>query len=573
MANSELKIAPIARAKDDWGISYPRDWPVLNPYADEARKKAKGQETKEQRAKLEAANELPLDPFEPDSIVYYGPLEEGQEYMEIGATEVVGYGDPSVPTDEERRSWVGLAALGECSLKLTVGEEVAANDAKPDHIDEKALLKQWPVMVHTRGSSGADKGISEICKFMTAKNYDPDWADEWVDAGDIIPEQFVKLTVKDSVKSAHLAVAVAMLLGWLPAEMSCPKCGGSMRLVEEPDYMDNLHWRCNEDGKTKGAGKASKKGKKANKAAERCNVRKKVRYGTWMETSNANLGRILLAIYYWEAGVKEENISKWTVLAPKTIQKITKACRLIAANFMVANPNLNKIGGPGITVQIDETFTGKMKYKKGKPRIQTWVLGAIEDPETLPDHQTRPKSFSITVPNRTRATLIPILKSKIKEGTKIHSDGWRAYFTLGSHGYTWDWVNHSEYFKDPSTGVHTNRIEGYWKHMKKCIPHGTRRRIVEEYVQLHNFREFCKSHSEFGKLGVFGLLGRAASQVKLLVKQGNRIHNMFEAIKIVTRNPLPVPPPAPQKPQPTKRSRGRPPKRRGRGRGRRAGKK
>ena len=128
MANSELKMA-----EDDWAIRYPSHWPVINPYADEARRKG---QTKEQRAKFEAANELPLDPFQPDPVVYYGPLEEGQENM-----EVVGYGDPSVPTDQERRSWVGMAALGESSLQLTVGKELAENDRLPDHIDEKVLLK------------------------------------------------------------------------------------------------------------------------------------------------------------------------------------------------------------------------------------------------------------------------------------------------------------------------------------------------------------------------------------------------------------------------------------------------
>ena len=120
-------------AEDDWAIRYPSHWPVINPYADEARRKG---QTKEQRAKFEAANELPLDPFQPDPVVYYGPLEEGQENM-----EVVGYGDPSVPTDQERRSWVGMAALGESSLQLTVGKELAENDRLPDHIDEKVLLK------------------------------------------------------------------------------------------------------------------------------------------------------------------------------------------------------------------------------------------------------------------------------------------------------------------------------------------------------------------------------------------------------------------------------------------------
>ena len=102
-------------------------------------------------------------------------------------------------------------------------------------------------------------------------------------------------------------------------------------------------------------------------------------------------------------------------------------------------------------------------------------------------------------------------------------------------------------------------------HMKKGIPRGTRRSKVEEYIQLNNFHNWCKTHSEINKLGVFGLLGRAASQVKLQDKgrQGDRFPNMLEAIKIVTRNPLPLPPAPPKRP-PTGRPRGRPFKRRGR---------
>ena len=190
------------------------------------------------------------------------------------------------------------------------------------------------------------------------------------------------------------------------------------------------------------------------------------------------MGRILLAIYYWLPGyLPAHQISKYTTLSIGIVDKITKACRLVAANFMVQNPHLTKIGGIGrdgkpIIVQIDESFCGKNKYGREKTRKQTWVLGGIESKENLPEGQKVGRSFRMTVPNRTRATLIPILKYKIEENTLIWSDGWSSYFCLANHGFEWNWVNHSKTFKDPLTGVNTNHCEGMWKWMKKGIPHG-----------------------------------------------------------------------------------------------------
>ena len=54
-------------------------------------------------------------------------------------------------------------------------------------------------------------------------------------------------------------------------------------------------------------------------------------------------------------------------------------------------------------------------------------------------------------------------------GTTIYTDVWRAYQQLPDLGYTHSWVNHTLYFKDPVTGVHTNRQEGLWKHIRAGV--------------------------------------------------------------------------------------------------------
>ena len=56
----------------------------------------------------------------------------------------------------------------------------------------------------------------------------------------------------------------------------------------------------------------------------------------------------------------------------------------------------------------------------------------------------------------------------VRPGTTIWSDEWRANSRVGhlpgvtSHGV----VNHSLYFVEPVTGVHTQAIESYWNRVK-----------------------------------------------------------------------------------------------------------
>ena len=248
-----------------------------------------------------------------------------------------------------------------------------------------------------------------------------------------------------------------MLHGWVPNTAKCDKCDGDMRLGTSPNYADELSWVCKGEGK-----RAAKIGKKRR---NKCQGRKSIRSGTWLDSFGSNLGRMLLCIYYWFNGTANITIvSKYTGLGYKTVQRLIKCCCLIAANFMVQNQELTKLGGIGkdgrpIKIQIDETFCGKRKYNKGKYNPKTtWVLGGVEDPANLPDGR-KLRSFNISVPNQTRATLIPILKYYIEAGSIIWSDGWSSYFNLPAHGYNWDWVNHSQTFKDKVSGV----IRIVWK--------------------------------------------------------------------------------------------------------------
>src|SRR4051794_20645916 len=70
------------------------------------------------------------------------------------------------------------------------------------------------------------------------------------------------------------------------------------------------------------------------------------------------------------------------------------------------------------------------------------------------------------VNKRDKATLWPIIKAEVKEGTEIHSDEWSAYRGLERAGYIHRTVNHKKFFVDPVSGAHTQSIESLWRIVK-----------------------------------------------------------------------------------------------------------
>ena len=81
-----------------------------------------------------------------------------------------------------------------------------------------------------------------------------------------------------------------------------------------------------------------------------------------------------------------------------------------------------RLGGPGVVCQIDESlFCHKQKNHVGRvSENQIWVFG-------IADTSFRPaKVYIEIVPDRSAATLIPIIHRVIRPGTIIHSDQWGA---------------------------------------------------------------------------------------------------------------------------------------------------
>jgi transposase-like protein len=123
------------------------------------------------------------------------------------------------------------------------------------------------------------------------------------------------------------------------------------------------------------------------------------------------------------------------------------------------------IGGTDKIVEIDESKFGKRKYHRGHRVEGQWVFGGME--------RGSGKVFMVPVEDRTKDTLLAIIKDYIKPGTTIYSDCWKSYDCLKDEGFVHCTVN-SINFVDPESGAHTNGIESSWRHAKRFMPHYSR---------------------------------------------------------------------------------------------------
>lgn len=182
---------------------------------------------------------------------------------------------------------------------------------------------------------------------------------------------------------------------------------------------------------------------------------------TLFSKSKLRPSQLLNLLYYWIIGA---NHSMMKIMGGHSDRTITQF--IVDVNNMVSNMIEEQdeiIGGPNIIVEIDESKFSKRKNNRGHHVEGAWVIGGVE-------RTPHRKMFAIQVQNRNSSTISQIIEKHVHEGSIIYTDCWKGYDYLeGSEKYMHRKVNHSLYFKDPITGIHTNSIEGTWAAVKSKI--------------------------------------------------------------------------------------------------------
>ena len=236
------------------------------------------------------------------------------------------------------------------------------------------------------------------------------------------PQQMTfKRLVLEVIKDDETTMYWMMRHNLLKNSLNCQKCGSSCRIIPR---KGSFAWRCPRKG---------------------CQAVSSVRSDSFFAGSHLKLDEILAITYWWARGSTVSRAMHETGHSSRTIVDWYNFHRDVCAQYLIDHPV--QVGGPGKTVEIDESKFGRRKYHRGRYQEGHWVFGGVE--------RGSGDAFMVEVQNRTTSTLLPIIQQYVRPGTTVLSDEWRAYSQIPSLGMTHQTVNHSLNFVDLNTRVHT----------------------------------------------------------------------------------------------------------------------
>jgi len=155
---------------------------------------------------------------------------------------------------------------------------------------------------------------------------------------------------------------------------------------------------------------------------------------------------------------------------------------------------------PGVfsgTVEVDETYVGgRWKNKRKSIRDKGTKRGRGTKKQPVFGILCRNGQVWAEIVDTVEATTLqPLISCKVKKGSIVCSDSWRAYTGIASRGFVHRMLNHAEREYSDGKGNHINGLEGFWGYLKrKLATKGGIRRdklflYLGEYVWRYNHRK------------------------------------------------------------------------------------
>ncbi len=254
-----------------------------------------------------------------------------------------------------------------------------------------------------------------------------------------------------------------------PNGPTCPKCGGT-------DRAGKLNGKSTRIGTYK---------------CYRCLKPFTVKVGTVFESSHVKMHQWLQAIYLMcssKKGISSNQLHRTLGVTLKTAWFMSHRIR-----EAMRDGSLSAIGGPGKTVEADETFIGK-KYDKPKG-----ARGYAHKEAVLSLVERGGEVRSRHVPEVNAETLRPILAEQLDAGTTLMTDEAKQYGPIGKDYAGHETVNHGigEYVRG---GAHTNTIEGFFSIFKRGMK-GVYQHCSGKHLKRY-LAEFDFRYNKREKLGI-----------------------------------------------------------------------
>jgi transposase-like protein len=199
--------------------------------------------------------------------------------------------------------------------------------------------------------------------------------------------------------------------------------------------------------------------------------------GTVMEDSPIGLDKWLTAM--WLVASNRNGISSWEL--HRALRITQKTAWFLLHRVRLAMQDELTGGSLSGEVEVDETFIGgkaRNMHKDRKRRINIQL--ANKGKVVLLGMLERGKRVRATViPDRTKASIQPIIRGNVERGSEIFSDEYASAWRMDDE-YAHSVVNHLETYVQGN--VHTNGMENFWSLLKRGL-NGT-------YISVEPFHLF-----------------------------------------------------------------------------------
>ncbi|MEO7915977.1 MAG: IS1595 family transposase [Novosphingobium sp.] len=157
-------------------------------------------------------------------------------------------------------------------------------------------------------------------------------------------------------------------------------------------------------------------------------------------------------------GVAAKEVERQLGVTYKTAWRMCHEIRKYMASLDSDDP----LGGPGSTVEIDETLIGGSVSGKGSgyKGNKTCVVGMLERGGEL---------VTRVVTSRTKAAMQAVILDQIIPGTTLNTDEFGGYHGIAKSGYRHVTVNHKAGVYATPNGGGVNAMEGFWAQLKRGI--------------------------------------------------------------------------------------------------------